>query len=104
MPEDKKTSKKKETPKKETPQKEEAKKIVPKKEEPKKEAPKAEAPKAEAPKKEPTPKAETKAPSKPKTASEVRRDFAVAAQGKDNATKAKLKAQFSKDLAAAKAR
>ena len=104
MPEDKKTSKKKETPKKETPQKEEAKKIVPKKEEPKKEAPKAEAPKAEAPKKEPTPKAETKAPSKPKTASEVRRDFAVAAQGKDNATKAKLKAQFRKDLAAAKAR
>ena len=84
MPEDKKTSKKKETPKKE-----EAKKIVPKKEEPKK---------------EPTPKAETKAPSKPKTASEVRRDFAVAAQGKDNATKAKLKAQFRKDLAAAKAR
>ena len=99
MPEDKKTSKKKETPKKE-----EAKKIVPKKEEPKKEAPKAEAPKAQAPKKEPTPKAETKAPSKPKTASEVRRDFAVAAQGKDNATKAKLKAQFRKDLAAAKAR
>ena len=58
----------------------------------------------EAPKKAPAPKAETKASPKPKTASEVRRDFAVAAQGKDNATKAKLKAQFRKDLAAAKAR
>ena len=85
---------------------ESSKKITPKKKAaPKKEeAPKKEAPKAEAPKKAPAPKAETKASPKPKTASEVRRDFAEAAQGKDNATKAKLKAQFRKDLAAAKAR
>jgi len=89
MPENKKTAAKKETPKKV-----EAKKVEAKKE----------APKAEAPKKAPAPKAETKASPKPKTASEVRRDFAEAAQGKDNATKAKLKAQFRKDLAAAKAR
>jgi hypothetical protein len=84
MPENKKTATKKETPKKETPVKA--------------------SPKKEAPKKAPAPKAEAKAAPKPKTASEVRRDFAVAAQGKDNATKAKLKAQFRKDLAAAKAR
>lgn len=84
MPENKKTASKKETPKKETPVKD--------------------SPKKEAPKKAPAPKAETKASPKPKTASEIRRDFAVAAQGKDNATKAKLKAQFRKDLAAAKAR
>ena len=84
MPENKKTATKKETPKKETPVKA--------------------SPKKEAPKKAPTPKTEAKASPKPKTASEVRRDFAEAAQGKDNATKAKLKAQFRKDLAAAKAR
>ena len=84
MPENKKTVTKKETPKKETPVKA--------------------SPKKEAPKKAPAPKAEAKAAPKPKTASEVRRDFAEAAQGKDNATKAKLKAQFRKDLAAAKAR
>jgi hypothetical protein len=84
MPENKKTASKKETPKKATPVKA--------------------SPKKEEPKKAPTPKAEAKASPKPKTASEVRRDFAEAAQGKDNATKAKLKAQFRKDLAAAKAR
>ena len=81
------------------------KKITPKKKAaPKKEEAKKEAPKKEAPKKASAPKAEAKAAPKPKTASEVRRDFAEAAQGKDNATKAKLKAQFRKDLAAAKAR
>ena len=79
---------------------ESSKKITPKK----KAAPKKEEAKKEAPKKAPAPKAETKASPKPKTASEVRRDFAEAAQGKDNVTKAKLKAQFRKDLAAAKAR
>ena len=99
MPENKKTVAKKETPKKA-----EAKKEAPKAEAPKKEAPKAEDPKLLFGEKAPAPKAETKASPKPKTASEVRRDFAEAAQGKDNATKAKLKAQFRKDLAAAKAR
>ena len=84
---------------------ESSKKITPKKKAaPKKEEAKKEEAKKEAPKKAPAPKAETKASPKPKTASEVRRDFAEAAQGKDNATKAKLKAQFRKDLAAAKAR
>ena len=89
MPENKKTTTKKESPKKVTPVKA---------------SPKKEAPKKEAPKKAPAPKAEAKAAPKPKTPSEVRRDFAEAAQGKDNATKAKLKAQFRKDLAAAKAK
>ena len=84
---------------------ESSKKITPKKKAaPKKEEAKKEEAKKEAPKKAPAPKAETKASPKPKTASEVRRDFAEAAQGKDNVTKAKLKAQFRKDLAAAKAR
>ena len=78
------------------------KKAAPKKEESKKEAPKQEAPKAEAPKKEPTPKAETKASPKLKTAGELFKAFSGAAARKDAATKAKLKAQLKKDLASLK--
>ena len=65
--------------KKLTPKKEEAKKEAPEKEAPEKEAPKAEDPKLLFGEKAPAPKAETKASPKPKTASEVRRDFAEAA-------------------------
>ena len=53
--------------------------------------------------KSPTSKVETKVSPQIKSASQIRKDFAEAAQGKDSATKARLKAQLRIDLAAAKA-
>mgnify|MGYP003632329379 FL=1 len=81
---------KKITPKKKAaPKKEEAKKVTPNKEEPKK---------APAPKAEDKPKAAPKL----KTTGELLKAFATEAGGKDAATKAKLKVQLKKDLAALK--
>jgi len=68
---------------------------------------KAATPKPEAkPKSEPKsePKAESKAPAKAKTAGDLLTAFAEQTEGKDAATKAKLKIQLKKDLASLKAK
>jgi len=78
---------------------------VVKKQDPKKAAtPKTEAKPKPKPKPEPEPKPESKTPTKPKTAGDLLTAFAEQTEGKDAATKAKLKIQLKKDLAALKAK
>ena len=64
-------------------------------------AKKAAPPKAK-PEPEPKAKAEAKTPTKLKTAGDLLTAFAEQTEGKDTATKAKLKIQLKKDLASLK--